>query len=74
MLRDLSWKYSQPNPVQIGLHGEFMCVDIALGLKGLALRARLHHGLSRKCFCYRQLVPVAACEALGFRVTDRNKQ
>ena len=39
---------SQPNPVQIGL--ENVCVWI-LGLKGLALREWLRHGLSRKCFC-----------------------
>ena len=54
---------SQPNAFQIGL--ENLCVWI-LGLKGLALRAFLHNGLSRKCFCYRQPVPVAACsEAKG---------
>ena len=43
---------NQIDPVQIGL--ENLCVCI-LGLKGLALIACLHHGLSRKCFCYRQL-------------------
>ena len=43
---------SQPNPVQIGLVN--VCVWI-LGLKGLGLRVCLHHGLSRKCSCYRQL-------------------
>ena len=49
--------------VQIGLVN--LCVW-KLWLKGLALRAFLHHGLSRKCFCYRQPVPVAACsEAKG---------
>ena len=56
--------------VQIGLVN--LCVWI-LGLKGLALRACLHHGLSAEIFFYRQPLPVAACEALGFRSTDRNK-
>lgn len=33
----------------------------------------VQYGLSRKCFCYRQLYRWPR-EVLGFRVTDRNKQ
>ena len=49
-LCDLSWQHVSTKSCA-DRSGEFMCVDIV----DKRANSCLYHGLSRKCFCYRQL-------------------